>query len=199
MNNKVLGALALIGAPFLCINTYVHVPDPNAHVYVTNSLSGLFDLLYISGWICSIIGLRRMGATGTDRFGRIILPVILGTLALANLWNIYEMILPNHNTTLYYFLDSFWPISNVVMIGVGIAVIRAGKLTTWKRYVPLLCGLWLPVTILVSFTLNDYAFLISNAYTATTWTLLAIVILTSKEPINEQADAYTDGLEMRVI
>ena len=161
MNNKTLGILALLGAPFLCINTYLHVPDPNAHVYVTNSLSGLFDLLYISGWLCSIIGLRRLGATGNDRFGRIILPVILGTLALADSWNIYEIILPNHNTALHYFLDSFWPISNVVMIGVGIAVIRAGKLTGWKRYVPLLCGLWLPVTVLVSFTL-DYAFLISK-------------------------------------
>ncbi len=199
MNNKVLGALALIGAPFLCINTYVHVPDPNAHVYVTNSLSGLFDLLYISGWICSIIGLRRLGATGTDRFGPIILLVMLGTLALADLWNIYEMILPNHNTVLYYFLDSFWPISNVVMVGVGIAVIRAGKLTTWKRYVPLLCGLWLPVTILVSFTLKEYGFHISSAYTVTSWTLLAITILTSKESVDEKAVTHTDKLEMRVM
>lgn len=199
MNNKLLGILALIGAPFLCINTYIHVPDPNAHVYITDSLSGFFDLLYISGWLCSILGLRRLGAMGTNRFGRIILPAILVSLILADIWNVYEMILPNHNTLLYHILDAFWPISNVVMIGVGIAVIRAKKLTGWKRYVPLMCGLWLPVTIAVSFGLNDYAFLLSNLYTAIAWTLLAITVLTTKEPANEEADEWMEGLEVRVM
>ncbi|MBD2751310.1 hypothetical protein [Spirosoma validum] len=197
MNNKLLGLFALIGAPFLCINTYIHVPDPNAHVYITDSLSGFLDLLYISGWLCSMIGLRRIGAMGTDRFGRISTIAILGSLTLANLWNIYEMILPNHNTLLYYVLDSFWPISNVVMIGVGIAVIRARKLTGWKRYVPILCGLWLPITILISFTVGDMAFAISNGYTIIAWTLLAIIVLTSKVPADE--DEYMAGLEIRVL
>lgn len=197
MNNKLLGLFALVGAPFLCINTYIHVPDPNAHVYITDSLSGFFDLLYISGWLCSIIGLRRIGAMGTDRFGRIISIAILGSLMLADLWNVYEMILPNHNTVLYYALDSFWPISNVVMLGVGVAVIRAKKLTGWKRYVPLLCGLWLPITILASFTVGDVAFAISNGYTAVAWTLLAIIVLTSKVPVDE--DEYMKGLEVRVL
>ncbi|UFH56836.1 hypothetical protein [Spirosoma sp. KNUC1025] len=57
MNNKSLGTVALIGAPFLCINTYIHVPDPDTHLYITDSLSGFLDLLYISGWLCSIVGL----------------------------------------------------------------------------------------------------------------------------------------------
>ncbi|GAB4022448.1 hypothetical protein [Spirosoma koreense] len=185
ITNKLLGTVALIGAPFLCINTYLHVPDPSAHVYNTDSLSGFFDLLYISGWLCSLLALRRMGAMGHDRFGRIITLLSIGSLMLADTWNVYEIILPNHNTTLYYILDSFWPISNVVMLGVGVAVIRARKLTGWQRYVPFLCGLWLPLTILVSFTLTDYGFLISNAYTATVWTLLALVVLTNKEPVDE--------------
>lgn len=185
--------MALIGAPFLCINTYIHVPDPNAHVYVTDSLSGFFDLLYISGWLCSIIGLRRIGAMGRDRFGRIITALSLGSLTLANIWNVYEMILPDHNTILYHALDSFWPISNVVMIGVGIAVIRAKKLNGWKRYVPLMCGLWLPVTILVSFALNDFAFTLSIGYTAIAWTLLAVIVLTSKKPVQEEANEYMAG------
>ena len=181
MSNKLLGIVALIGAPFLAINTYIHVPDPAAHVYNTDSLSGFLDLLYISGWLCSIIGLRRLGATGNDRFGRTIILVSLGTLILADIWNVYEMVLPNHDTLLYHILDMFWPISNVVMIGVGIAVIRAGKLTGWKRYIPLACGLWLPVTMMLWVT-KDAAFFLSNAYTAIAWTLLAFVVMTSKEP-----------------
>lgn len=199
MNNKQLGILALIGAPFLCINTYIHVPDPNAHVYVTDSLSGFFDLLYISGWLCSIVGLRRIGAMGHDRFGRIITVLSLGSLILANIWNVYEMILPNHNTWLYYALDSFWPISNVVMIGVGIAVIRAKKLAGWKRYVPLLCGLWLPVTIAASFALGDMAFAISNGYTVVAWTLLAITVLTSQEAVSQKVDESMANLEIQTV
>ncbi|WP_420150489.1 hypothetical protein [Spirosoma sp.] len=196
MNNKLLGTLALIGAPFLCINTYIHVPDPDAHVYVTDSLSGFFDLLYISGWLCSILALRRIGAAGHDRFGRIILQVSIVSLVLANIWNVYEIILPNHNTTLYYVLDCFWPLSNVIMLGVGIAVIRAKKLAGWKRYVPLLCGLWLPITALLSFTLPTIAFTVSNIYTAIAWTLLAVVVLTSRE--NRHVSAGHSGYDLDI-
>ncbi|RRB06642.1 hypothetical protein [Larkinella rosea] len=141
MNTKLLGIMALVGAPFLCINTYLHVQNHGGQlVYHTTPLSGFLGILYISGWLCSIIGLRRLGATGADNFGRIISPLILSTLTLANSWNVYEMVLPDHNTLLYRLLDAFWPISNLVMIGVGIAVVRAGRLTGWKRFVPLACG-----------------------------------------------------------
>lgn len=198
MTNKILGIAALIGAPFLCINTYVHVPDPNAHVYITDSLSGFFDLLYISGWLCSLIGLHRLGAIGNDRFGRIIVPVALASLVLADVWNVYEMVLPNHDTLLYHILDMFWPISNVVMIGVGIAVIRAKKLSGWKRYVPLLCGLWLPVTVLVSLVMQEFAFAISNGYTAVAWMLLAVVVLITEKSVSEDTDEYMHGLETAV-
>lgn len=189
MNNKLLGSLALVGAPFLCVDMYLHAsPDPNQ--FNTTSLSGLLELIYMLGWQCSIIGLWRLGATGQDRFGRIIVPLIMGTLTLANIWNIYVIILPNHNTLLYHILDLFWPISNLVMIGVGVAVIRAKKLTGWSRYVPLICGLWFPVTTLIGVAGVGAAFDISNIYTATAWSLLAVVILIHKEP-----SAYTRDLE----
>ncbi|UFH56837.1 hypothetical protein [Spirosoma sp. KNUC1025] len=125
--------------------------------------------------------------------------VSLVSLVLADIWNVYEIILPNHNTWLYYFLDSFWPISNVVMLGVGIAVVRAGRLTGWKRYVPLLCGLWLPLTILLTFTLPAVGFALSNGYTLIAWTLLAIVVRTSHKPVNEETDDRRAGLETQVL
>jgi hypothetical protein len=185
MNNRILGIAALIGAPFLCINTYIHVQDMGGGkmVYNTTSLSGFFDLLYISGWLCSIIGLQRLGAAGYDRFGRIIIPVSLITLGLADCWNVYEMILPNHNTILYRILDAFWPISNVVMLGVGIAVVRAKQLSGWRRFAPLACGLWLPVTALTGVIPmpGNMGLHVSNLYSAITWALLALVILTSRE------------------
>lgn len=191
MNNKLPGLLALVGAPFLCIDAYVHAQNDGGQMsYTATSLSGFFNLLYISGWLCSIIVLHRIGAIGANRFGRIITCTILVTLTLANCWNVYELILPAHNTLIYTLLDCFWPISNVVMIGVGIAVIRAGRLTGWKRYVPFACGLWLPLTILASFTLGDISFHLSNAYTALAWTLLAIVVLTGKEPTRTQEEPF---------
>ncbi|MPR36831.1 hypothetical protein [Salmonirosea aquatica] len=178
MNNKILGTLALLGAPFLCLNTYLNVSASGG--YTTTPLSGFFDLLYVTGWLCSIIGLKQIGAAGTDRLGRIILPTILVTLVLANIYNFYEIILPDHGTLLYHALDLFWPLSNLVMIGVGIAVIRAKRLQGWKRYVPLACGLWLPFTMLV-WSNVPLGFHLTNVHTALAWTLLALVVLTSNK------------------
>ncbi|GAB3690684.1 hypothetical protein GCM10027592_08120 [Spirosoma flavus] len=193
MNNKLLGIIALIGAPFLAINTYLHVQHQSGQppVYTTNSLSGFFDLLYISGWLCSIIALRQLNATSSDRFGQIMPKIMLITLGLADLWNVYEMILPNHNTWLYHALDMFWPISNVAMLGMGIAVIRGRQLPGWKRYVPLACGLWLPLTAICFLLPEKVGFHLSNVYTALAWTLLALVVLTSEEPQRGALDSVT--------
>ncbi|GHB75378.1 hypothetical protein [Persicitalea jodogahamensis] len=178
MNTKVLGTLGLLGAPFLSFNTYLNVSSSG--IYTTTPLSGFFDLFYITGWLCSMAGLQQLGAAGTDRLGRIIMPTVLVTLVLANLYNFYEIILPEHDTLLYRTLDLFWPISNLVMIGVGIAVIRARRLRGWKRYIPLMCGLWLPFTMLVWSKL-PFGFHLTNAHTALAWTLLALVVFTSHE------------------
>ncbi len=140
-------------------------------------------LLYISGWMCSITAMCRMQVTGRSRFGKAILNVITGTLLIANLSNVYQLVYPGEKTPTYIALDAFWPISNLIMGVVGITVIAAKGLPGWRRYVPLVVGLWFPFAALCKTLIGSWQAIVPivSLYSAVAWTVLAAVILTSKE------------------
>lgn len=110
MSNRTLGILGLIGAPFLLIDTVNNGLNP----YQSSSISGLFNFVYMAGWMCSLVALKRRGAFGEGRFGNVLFIVQMSFLTLGNSWSLYEWIQPQANTTLFYFLDAFWPISNLL-------------------------------------------------------------------------------------
>ncbi len=179
MNNKTLGTLALIGAPFMWLGMHLEGTYGN----LSNSwFTGVWGLLFISGWFCSIIALRRMQATGQSKFGKGILSVIMGTLVLSNLSNVYQLLLPKDKSPLFIALDAFWPISNLIMLAVGIAVIASRGLSGWRCYVPLLVGCWFPLAMVSRVLLGNWlaGFPVVGLYSAVAWTLLAVVVLTSR-------------------
>ena len=145
MNNRTLGIIGIVGAPFLCINT-IH---DNFSLYEHSSFAGLAGLIYMVGWMGSLIGLRRMGAFGKGKFGTIIFIVQMVFLSLGNCWNLYELIQPGAGTELYNRLDAFWPISNLWMFVTGLTIAIKGQLKGWKRYTPLLVGCWAPLGIIL--------------------------------------------------
>jgi hypothetical protein len=71
------------------------------------------------------------------------------------------------------------------MLVVGIAVIRAKGLQSWRRYVPLLVGCWFPVLIICMnvFGRDGVTGTISSYYSAIAWSLMAIAILTAKKEV----------------
>jgi hypothetical protein len=157
-----IGIAAMIGAPGLWLESsfYDQVHHQNT------SIGGLFDLLYMAGWLCSIYGLIQLKAAGRKMVARWILYIQAAFLLVANVWNIWEIIEPNSTHPLFRLLDMFWPISNVWMLVTGIAVLTAGKLTGFHRYTPLIAGLWIVVTF-AAFTLmgdSAVAFYIMNIY-----------------------------------
>ncbi len=191
MNNKTLGTLALAGAPFLGLGMTVEQRYKPLH---DSWFTGVWGLIYISAWLCSIIALRRLEVTGRSRFGKGILQVITGTLLIANVSNVYQLLFPGEKTATYYALDAFWPISNLIMAGVGITVIAAKGLPGWRRYVPLAAGLWFPFTVLCMALMGSWeaATPASSLYTAVAWTVLAVVVLTTPVPRPAEARAvYT--------
>jgi hypothetical protein len=175
MNNKNLGTLALTGAPFLLIGFKVE----QHYAFLADSwFTGAWGLVYSTAWLCSVAGLHRLGAAGKSRFGRVLLPVVMGMLGLANVSNLYKLLLPDYASPLFYAFDVFWPLSNLAMLVVGITVIRAKVLAGWRRYVPLAVGLWFPLTmlgvVLVGRT-SPYLFYVPY-YSAIAWTLLALAV-----------------------
>ncbi len=180
MNRKLLGLLGLIGAPALALGTHLMgIHHPLADTWFGKS----WGLLYITGWMASMEGLRRMEATGSGRFGKTIIRVVLGTLLLANVYNVWEIIDPTSKSPLYFMVDMCWPLSNLLMIPVGIAVLRAGRLRGWHRWVPLFVGFWLPLTMILSrlFGMDSPVMIVSGAYSTLMWSLLAITVMTAPE------------------
>ena len=188
MNNKLLGIIAMGGAPFLFIDFIIHGQNGGGEQFEHTSLSGIFSIIYISAWMCSMIGLKNIHAAGNTKSGKIWMSIPLITLSMANIWNIWETIQPGANTMLYHMLDAFWPISNSFMFLYGIRVLWVKELQNWRRFVPLMVGLWLPISILLnlSFGLNPTSMIISGVYSALSWTILGYVVYTS-QPNNKLA------------
>lgn len=181
MNNKALGRLAICAAPFLFIDFMVN--DAGKGQPVSTSLTGLFDFIYITGWMAAIAGLYRIKAAGHKWWGKAILVLQLLLLFLADAWNIYEFIAPGSGSALYLFLDKFWPISNIFMLITGIAVVSSARISGIGRIIPLLAGLWFPLTVLpvMIFHLSYQLYILSGIYSCITWALMGNLVRTSSE------------------
>jgi len=168
--------MALTGAPFLLIDLYVNGSGVGGAEYQHTSWSGFFGLIYMIGWSCSMLALIKRNANSTKRIIRTLGFVQLGLLTLANFWNIYEIISPGANTLLFNVLDLFWPLSNLFMLVLGIAVWRTSALEGWNKFAPLTAGLWLPVSALLNLIIKDpeLVIMISGMYSWLAFSWLAI-------------------------
>lgn len=175
MNTRNLGIIALVCAPFLMIDSVYNDLDP----YRRSTYSGLFNFIYMAGWICSLVALKKIKIFGPDKFSRWIYYIQLSFLILGEGWSIYEMLKPGASTPLYYFLDAFWPISNVCMFFTGGAILLKGNLKGWMRFVPFAVGCWLPLWTLcwALFGRTVAVILAANIYSALMWSLMAIVVI----------------------
>lgn len=182
MNFKIAGIVAIFGAPFLFVDFLMYNMDGKNE---STSLSGVFNLIYITAWMCSIVGLWRAKATGFNRWGRIVLILQLVFLFLANCWNTYVIIDPGAETIVYRILDFFWPISNLWMLATGITVVTAKVLRGWMRFVPLIVGLWLPLNIAFMSAIaeqSNMGMIVGGTYSVIAWSLLGFVILKQEKP-----------------
>ena len=179
MKNRIPALIAFIGAPFLGIDFYTHIHSSNQwEVYVSTRI---FDILYMAGWICSILAFIRMKAAGETRGARNILHIQLLFLFLAVSSDIVALLRIPVPENVFFYWDLFWPISNCMMLVTGISIAVAGKLQNWKKFVPLLTGLWLPVCIPVKlFMPIEYIAYIGGTYSIIMWTLLAYVAFSNR-------------------
>ena len=179
MNNKSLGLLALAGAPFFLLSSFL---QPYFSFLHPQQFYGIWGTIYISAWMCSILLLQRLKAMGENRFGKALLWVQLLFLLLAKLSNLYQVVLPGDRSLAFIILDSFWPLSNLLMLVVGITIAIARRLQGWRRFVPLFVGCWFPVMIISMnlFGRGGTTGTIGAVYSAIAWSLLAVALLTIK-------------------
>ena len=174
MNNRVLGTVAMICAPALLVEALILRQQENSVV------TGIASMVFMAGWICTNMGMRRMRATGTGTWGRAVLLVQLVGLVLAFLFGLLEATrLLGRGSIVFNITDAAWPLSMLWMVAVGVTVVAARRLSGWRRFVPLLCPFWLPIAVVLSAAFGDAAGLVGLGYSAVLWALLGYVVLAS--------------------
>jgi hypothetical protein len=175
MNNRLLGTIAIICAPALLIEELLLRGQENALI------TGIASMVFMAGWICSNIGMWRMRATGTGKWGCAVLLVQLVGLGLAFLFGLFEATgLLGRESIVFNVTDAAWPLSMLWMIVVGVSVIVAKRLSGWQRFVPLLCPLWLAIAIMLSIAFGDtVGGTVGFGYAAVVWALLGYVVVRS--------------------
>jgi hypothetical protein len=181
MSTRTLGLVGILCSPFLAIQLNIYGIFEN---YKATSMTGALSLIYMTGWLCSIIGLYRLNVAGSKCIGKTILIIQLIFLTFGEIWNLYSIIQPGSSTALYWVLDMFWPISNIFMFATGLTIVFAKRLQGWKRFVTLFVGLWFPVTIVLSPMLwgrGDTTLLIVSLYSIIGWALLGLAVYKSAD------------------
>ncbi len=171
MNNQTLGIVAMICAPALLVEGLLLRGEENAVV------TGVASMVFMAGWICANAGMWRMRATGAGLLGRAVLLVQLVGLVLAFLFGLFKATgLLGGESIVFTVTDAAWPLSMLWMLVVGGAVIAAGTLEGWRRFVPVLCPFWLLVAIGGSVAFGEAGGHIGAGYSAVTWALLGLVV-----------------------
>ena len=193
MSTKTLGLLGMITSPFLAIDLLISGMYEKYHA---SSMSGLFNLLYMTGWLCCVVAFYRNKATGKNVIGKAVIIVQVVFLLLAETWNVYSIIQPHADTTAFKLLDMFWPVSNSFMFITGLAIIFAKRLAGWQRYIPIIVGMWLPVCLIIFplvFGRDTITFFTTIIYSAVAWFLLGLSVYLGK-PV--MADVVRTGSEI---
>ena len=179
MNLRLLGIVCLIGAS--CFALHLLYPPDATQSLALQWGSDLLGIVYLLGWMAAVLGLRHLKAMGNSKPKRVIYGVMLGLLSLAMISNLVE---PFAAGTLLYqnLLDPSWPLSQLLFLLIGLAVVRYHFLPGWKRFVPLLCGLWFPSALLWSLALGEQGAQLPAAIQgAFSWALLGLVIFSAAE------------------
>jgi hypothetical protein len=143
-------------------------------------LNAALGLLFVVGWVISLVAMRRARATGRGAAAAVLFGVQAIGLGLAAMQQIQDFIYSNAppRTTFYALCDAAWPVSMLLMIVAGIFTAAARILTGWRRWIPLLCGLGLPAMFALMPVLGGQkAVLFFGAYTFAAWLLLAVAVV----------------------
>lgn len=171
--HRVLGLLGMLGAPATIIFTWA----PPAKTDLT---ANLLMTAYLAGWACSVVGMRRLRATGSGTGARVLFAIQLLGLSLAACQQLQDQTSSRPLGDAFYFAsDMAWPFSHVFMLVIFAAVWRARVWTGWRRWVPLACGLALPVTLAAAALKVPNPGIVFGLGTALSFGALGLAVLTS--------------------
>jgi hypothetical protein len=145
---RTLGLFGMITSPLLLLYLLTDQPTAGAEFSLLGSILGL---IFQVGCLATVGGLLLSGAAGNGRVSRSLLVVQMVLHTLAAIFQIREYLYPANATDgLWVITDIAWPLGFLWMFVTGTVVLRARRWAGWRRFAPLLCGLPLPLSILIS-------------------------------------------------
>ena len=138
-----LGMLAMLGAPMLLVEVIAFIAgnDPNRN----SPFVGVTGLLYLAGWTCSLVALRRLGVLGRSMASTIVYWIQFTLVVMAGLFSLEELAYGSLEQIPIQALDLAWPLSHTFMLVTGGLAIAAGVWRGWRRFAPFLPGLKIPM------------------------------------------------------
>ena len=184
LNIKILGIIAIIGAPWELID---FIDNGLYDRFVLTSISDIRNFIFMTGWICAVMGLYKLHQPVSTKGQRIVFWIQLLLLFLANIWNFIEITDPHNTSILFSLLTPAWPVGGLFMVVTAIVIIGANKLKGWKKYMPLLASLWFPQTMFLALTkqMSFTSFMLCGIYSAISFGLLGFSLITIS---NEQVE-----------
>ncbi len=182
LSTRLLGTLGMIAGPLLfgelMLYSLGYAEGPHARFIP------LLGIGYLAGWACSLVGMRRLRATGNGAGALAFFSLQLAGLFLAFLFNVQEMAGSNPDTLFFFITDMAWPVSHVLMLVAGALALHAKVWRGWRISAPFLCGLALPVFFALKaagiMELGSFIFGIS---TALSFMLLGYAVRTGERAI----------------
>lgn len=172
---RTLGLVTLLTAPAMTVEAARHGFQKVANEN-TDPLGALLYGLFSVGWLCGVLGLRHLRATGTGRAGRWLLNVLTVTVTLAILQTVMDLLKVPTGNPLYMVTDLSWPLSMLLTLVVGVAAIFARQLKGWTRFVPLFMGAFIPIMVLQGALGLNLPHLF-DAHTILAWGLLGLTLI----------------------
>ena len=149
ISNRILGLLGMIGAPMLLLFFIFGNTDGGASKTLSERLWALTGVMYMAGWLCAAVGVRRLRATGDGTGAKIIFIIQITLLTFALVFSLMEVGGYNYQNggIIFAAADAGYPLSHLFMNVVGIFVVRAKVWQGFPKFAPFLVGIALPVTL----------------------------------------------------
>lgn len=148
---KLLGGIALIGAPMLLLSFLLGATDSDKPKTITDQLISITGVLYMIGWIAGAIGMRELRLIGQGIGSKVVFVVQVALLGMGLIFSVMETM--GYSTVngglVFKITDVGYPLGHLWMIVVGITVLLAKTWSGPSKFAPLLVGVALPVSVLL--------------------------------------------------
>ncbi|WP_326640501.1 hypothetical protein OG884_36435 [Streptosporangium sp. NBC_01755] len=162
---RIAGVLLAIGATAWGAGTVIVGDKIQEGIQTLDTVTGMLFIVGVFALVRVVLATRGTG----DGWSRVIPAGLLALLPGAFLLNVFSFGYATHDDfpLALMILDACWPLSMLGMLVQGIAVAVTGRYQGLLRWLPLLAGLWFPVTMLAQI----FGGSIVSTYVSAAWLL----------------------------